>query len=95
MSESESHLISLILAPPFPIIHPIRSLGILISVVAAAVVARAAVAAPGWPRLLAAAKVARAKTNGTHYLTSIRRVSTQKLTLFEFRIIFGSKCVEN
>ncbi len=59
-SLNHSYLISLILAPPFPIIQPIKSFGILISVVAVAVVAKAALAAPGWPKLLAAAKVAKA-----------------------------------
>jgi hypothetical protein len=61
MVAPDSCLISLILAPPFPIIQPIKSFGILISVVAVAVVAKAALAAPGWPKLLAAAKVAKEK----------------------------------
>ena len=57
-----AYLISLIFAPPFPMMHPIRSFGMLISVVAVAEVANAAaVAAPCWPKLLVAAKVAKAK----------------------------------
>lgn len=53
------YLISLILAPPFPMTHPIRSFGMFISVVVVVTLAKAVAAVPG-RRLLVAAKVARA-----------------------------------
>lgn len=56
----DSCLISLILAPPFPITQPIRSLGIVISVVVVVALAKAAAAAVPGRRLLVAANVAKA-----------------------------------
>lgn len=56
-----TYLISLIFAPPLPIMHPIRSFGIVISVVAVGVVVSDPVPEPAWPKLLAAAKVAKAE----------------------------------